>query len=62
MSNILDWKVKGFYDGKIILLEKGLSAKDCIFLDMEIFRKNVKSVGHHMVQFNKNRRPSNWSN
>ena len=62
LSSFLDWKVKGFYDGKVLILEKGISAKDCIFLDMEIFRKEIKSFGHHMVLFNKNKKPSNWYN
>ncbi|MFH1308662.1 MAG: hypothetical protein ABIH51_01465 [Patescibacteria group bacterium] len=62
MSNFLNWKIRGFYDGKIMLLDKNISAKDCIFLDMEVFRKDIKSVGHHMVQFNKNKKPSNWNN
>lgn len=62
MSNYLDWKVKGFYDGKILLLDNNFSAKDCVFLDMEVFRKSIRSVGHHMVQFNKRKKPSNWDN
>lgn len=62
MSTYLDWRIKGFYDGKIMLLAKDVSAKDCVFLDMEIFRKDIKSVGHHMVQFNKKKKPSNWNN
>ncbi len=62
MSTYLNWKVKGFYDGKIMLLDKNISVKDCVFLDMEVFRKNIKSVGHHMVQFNKRKKPSNWDN
>jgi len=62
MSNYLGWRIKGFYDGKIMLLDKDISAKDCVFLDMEVFRKDMKSVGHHMVQFNKKKRPVNWDN
>ncbi|MDD5696474.1 MAG: hypothetical protein PHO90_00680 [Candidatus Pacebacteria bacterium] len=62
MSNYLDWRIKGFYDGKIILLDKNISIKDCIFLDMDIFRKEIRSVGHHMVQFNKRKKPSSWKN
>ena len=46
MSTYLNWKVKGFYDGKVMLLDKNVSVKDCVFLDMEVFRKNIKSVGH----------------
>jgi hypothetical protein len=45
-----------------MVLDKNISAKDCVFLDMEIFRGDIRSVGHHMVQFNKKRRPSNWDN
>lgn len=62
MSNYFDWKIRGFYDEKIMVLDKRISAKDCVFLDVEIFRKEVKSVGHHMVLFNKNRKPKNWDN
>jgi len=62
MSTYLNWRIKGFYDGKIMLLDKDISVKDCVFLDMEIFRKDIRSVGHHMVQFNKKKRPSNWDN
>ena len=53
MSTYLGWKIKGFYDGKVMLLSKDTSVKDCVFLDMEVFRKDIKSVGHHMVQYNK---------
>jgi hypothetical protein len=62
MSSYLDWRIKGFYDGKVMLLDKNITAKNCIFLDMEVFKKDIKSVGHHMVQFNKRKRPSNWDN
>lgn len=62
MSNYLNWEIKGFYDGKVLLLDKNTSARGCVFLDMEVFRKEIRSVGHHMVLFNKNKRPSNWDN
>ena len=62
MSFYLGWQIKGFYDGKVMLLDKNISAKNCVFLDMEVFRKDIKSVGHHMVQFNKRKKPSNWDN
>ncbi|MBI4159871.1 hypothetical protein HY504_01760 [Candidatus Wolfebacteria bacterium] len=62
-SHYLNWKIRGFYDGKIMVLEKGFKSKDCIFLDMEVFRKGIRSVGQHMVMFNKkDRLPKNWSN
>ncbi|HCX27680.1 MAG TPA: hypothetical protein DHI91_00890 [Candidatus Portnoybacteria bacterium] len=62
MLAYLDWEIKGFYDGKIMLLDKDTPVKDCVFLDMEIFREEIKSVGHHMMQFNKNKKPANWGN
>ena len=62
MSSMLNWSVVGFYDGKVLALKKGESAKDCIFLDMEIFREYVKSLGHHMVMYNKKHQPENWLN
>jgi hypothetical protein len=62
MSNYLNWRIRGFYDGKVMLLEKNFSAEDCVFLDMEVFRKKIRSVGHHMVQFNKKKKPSDWNN
>lgn len=61
-SHFLNWKIRGFYDGKILLLEKGFQARDCVFLDMEIFRKEIRSIGQHMVLFNKDRLPVNWEN
>lgn len=62
MLHYLDWKIKGFYDEKILLLDREVLSKDCIFLDVEIFRKEIRSVGHHMVLFNKNKKPRNWEN
>jgi len=62
MSHYFDWEIVGFYDGKILLLKNHLSAKDCIFLDMEIYRKDIRSMGHHMVLFNKENLPRNWNN
>lgn len=62
MSDLLDWKIKGFYDAKVLILEKGFSAKDCIFLDMEIYRENIRSFGHHMLLNNNRHVPRNWDN
>ncbi len=53
----LDWKVAGFYDGKVLLLPKQLSTRECVFLDMEIFRKDIRSIGQHMLLYNKNAVP-----
>lgn len=62
MSHFLDWEIKGFYDGKVMILENEVSAHECIFLDMEIFRRNIRSIGHHMVLYNRNEIPENWHN
>ncbi|TSC81845.1 MAG: Uncharacterized protein G01um101419_725 [Parcubacteria group bacterium Gr01-1014_19] len=62
VSNFLGWKIRGFYDGKIMVLEEGFRPKDCIFLDMEVFREGVRSIGQHMVMFNKEHLPENWGN
>lgn len=60
MSHYLNWKIRGFYDGKILLIEDKFKMEECVFLDMEIFRKNVQSLGQHMVMFNRDKLPINW--
>lgn len=62
MSFYLNWKARGFYDGKILVMEQGFTARDCVFLDMEVFRSQVRSVGQHMLLYNKNQVPANWNN
>lgn len=52
MSHFLGWKIVGYYDnGKNLILKKGISADDCVFLDTEIYRPNIKSIGHHISLF-----------
>jgi hypothetical protein len=53
VTNYLDGEIVGFYDGKIAIIKNGIDTKDCIFLDVDINRKKIKSVGHHMVTYNK---------
>jgi len=62
MSHYLDWKIVGFYDGKVLLAKNDIDCKSAIFLDIEIFRKNIKSMGHHMLLYNRNKKPDNWAN
>ena len=50
----------GFYDGKVMLLKDGVKPKDCVFLDMEISRGDIRSLGHHMLLLNKNSKPVTW--
>lgn len=62
MSNYLNWKVVGFYDGKVSIINSKYAAKNPIFLDIEIFRKEIRSMGHHMLLLNKKHKPTEWSN
>jgi len=63
MSKYLNWSIVGYYDnGKYLLLKNGLSAKDCIFLDTDIYRKEIRSCGHHIVLYRNSEIPSNWEN
>lgn len=49
MSHYLDWQIVGYYDnGKNLILKDGTKAADCIFLDTEIYRSNIRSIGHHI--------------
>lgn len=60
MSHYLNWKVAGFYDGKIMVLNKNIIEKRPAFLDMEIFRTDINSIGQHMLLLNKNKLPLKW--
>ena len=62
MSHYLGWQIRGFYDGKVLATEEGVSPQNCVFLDMEIFRPNIRSVGQHMIMYDKANLPPNWSN
>ncbi len=62
MSHYLGWKIRGFYDGKVLVVEEDINHKKCIFLDMEIFRSGIRSVGQHMVMYDKADLPLNWNN
>ncbi len=60
-SHFLNWNVVGYYDGKILICKKGISPSTCVFLDMDICRRDIYSVGHHMLLYNKNQKPQNWT-
>ena len=62
MSMFLKWKIVGFYDGKVSVINKAYLNSNPIFLDMEIFRKEIRSMGHHMLLVNKRRVPDEWEN
>lgn len=62
MAKYLNWKIVGFYDGKVAVINNEYLYKDPIFLDIEIFRKEIRSMGHHMLLYNKRFIPDNWEN
>jgi hypothetical protein len=62
MSCHYDWEVVGFYDGKQLAIKNNVKPTECVFLDMEIYRRDIKSCGHHMVLYNKKNIPSTWDN
>lgn len=53
VSNLLDWEIVGFYDGKVLIIKDGEKYEDAIFLDIEINRAGVGSIGNHLVEFNR---------
>lgn len=52
MQYFFDWEICGFYDGKVQVVKKGVAPNECVFLDMEIFRFERKSIGQHMLMWN----------
>ena len=52
-TNFLDWEVVGFYDGKILIVKEGIDYHDCVFLDIEINRSDIGSIGNHLVEYNR---------
>lgn len=63
MSHYLDWEIVGFYDGKVCILKDQVSAfdEDVCFLDIEIYRSGIKSMGHHMLSVYNTALPDDWS-
>lgn len=53
MAKMRNWKIVGFYDDKVGVINEKYLKEDIILLDGEIFRESVKSVGHHMLKWNK---------
>lgn len=62
MSMHLNWKIVGFYDGKVSVIHDGYLKQNPIFLDVEIFRKEIRSMGHHMLKLNKKHNHEKWAN
>lgn len=53
VTNYLNWEVSGFYDGKILITSDDIDITNYAFLDIEINRKNVGSIGNHLVEYNR---------
>jgi hypothetical protein len=62
LSHYQNWNIVGFYDGKVMVINKSYIDKDPIFLDIEIFRREIRSMGHHMLLVNKRHIPKEWIN
>lgn len=63
MSTYFGWRVVGFYDGKVLVIADGLSCFDpeVAFFDMEVYRRGVRSMGHHMLAYRTSRAPIEWA-
>ncbi len=53
MSHFKNWKIIGFYDDKVSVVNSKYLDTNPIFLDGEIFRRGIRSMGHHMLQYHK---------
>lgn len=60
MAKYKKWKICGFYDDKVALINRRVLSENPIFLDGEIFRRGIRSMGHHMLTLNHKRRPNNY--
>ena len=53
MHSLLGWRLVGFYDAQRLWIEKGVDflTGDVVFLDHDIYRRRVPSIGHHILQY-----------
>ena len=49
LTAFLGWKCVGFYDDKNLALKKGCETNDVVFVDVEMFDQNKKSIGNHAL-------------
>jgi len=52
-----DWEIVGFYDTRRLWLlsdHTNFLSGRYIFVDHDIYRHNIRSIGHHMLQFSRN--------
>lgn len=79
LNNFYGWAISGFYDGKIMAVSSEIDfvkeKEKYFFVDIEILRENIKSVGHHILLYNAKEKnlfidkikntcmqPNNWRN
>lgn len=54
LQELLDWKVVGFYNFENFwTLADSPNLEEIVFIDHDIYRRNVLSVGHHLLQWDK---------
>lgn len=55
LNKVFGWGVVGFYDGKLLTVAEKSDFKNrkenYVFIDMEILRSNIKSIGHHILLY-----------
>jgi len=55
LQELLDWKVVGFYNFENLwILANAPNLEEIVFIDHDIYRRDVLSVGHHLLQWSKN--------
>lgn len=60
-SSLLNWRIVGFYDGKVLVHKQGIHYREFVFLDCEINRPGVRSIGNHLLQYDGSASISNFN-
>jgi len=55
MHSLLAWRLVGFYDAQNLWIEEGVDflTGDVVFLDHDIYRRQIPSIGHHILQYSR---------
>lgn len=61
LSEILDWKIVGYYDSENLILKHGIQTDNCVFIDVEIFRNSKRSFGHHLIMYDFKNLPADFN-
>ena len=60
MAKYKRWKICGFYDDKVALINRSTLNANPIFLDGEIFRRGIRSMGHHLLTVSHKHLPNGY--